>query len=501
MPFYEVIGLDEGKPYKFRVSAENEQGVSIPLETESTIVPKTPYVKSNAPANLKALSQTSDTVTLAWDPPTNNGGAKISGYNIEVQDNDTEEWLPINDMLIRANTFTVENLRPDVNYSFRVKAKNAAGWSPASKEDVSVVLKPEYTKSEAPRSLQIKKVGNSFVELEWEAPLKDGGDKVSYIIEKKEKDSDFWIRAMPLPIHDLNRRIDDLPENSEFEFRVKAVNRAGESEPCSTSGRIKITEYPDGVKPEFIRKTKDTEGHLDGEVSFKVEFEGKPEPVAKWYKNGVEIQLGKRFEIITEQSSSILTVKNLSDSDNSSVISCAIVNPLGKEHCESMIKIIAIPKIEKEPGNQSVNVGDPFKLKFPIIGKGPFDLKLFKLDENGDLVPVDNIKLSEIDGTVTISLPNAQRADSGDYVISIGNNSGAVEVPLKLKVKSPPDAPQGPLEVSNVGKNSCTLEWKQPLDDGGSRITHYIIEKRDCSKGPEAWIPYTDHCKVVFFLT
>ena len=163
MPFYEVIGLDEGKPYKFRVSAENEQGVSVPLETESTIVPKTPYVKSNAPSNVKVLSQTSETVTLAWDPPTNNGGAKISGYNVEVQDNETEEWLPINDMLVRGNTFTVENLRPDTNYSFRVKAKNAAGWSPASKDDVSVVLKPEFTKSEAPRSLQVKKVGRKRV--------------------------------------------------------------------------------------------------------------------------------------------------------------------------------------------------------------------------------------------------------------------------------------------------------------------------------------------------
>ena len=40
---YEVIGLDEGRPYKFRVSAENEQGVSIPLETETSVVPKLPY--------------------------------------------------------------------------------------------------------------------------------------------------------------------------------------------------------------------------------------------------------------------------------------------------------------------------------------------------------------------------------------------------------------------------------------------------------------------------
>ena len=64
-----------------------------------------------------------------------------------------------------------------------------------------------------------------------------------------------------------------------------------------------------------------------------------------------------------------------------------------------------------------------------------------------------------------------------------------------MKVKAPPGKPTGPLDVLNVGKSSCTLFWKPPSDDGGSRITHYMIEKRDCSKNKDAWIPYADHCK------
>lgn len=64
-----------------------------------------------------------------------------------------------------------------------------------------------------------------------------------------------------------------------------------------------------------------------------------------------------------------------------------------------------------------------------------------------------------------------------------------------LLKKAPPNAPEGPLEVSNIGKTSCTLAWHPPSDDGGSRVTHYIVEKRDTSKPVDAWVPYTDHCK------
>lgn len=92
---------------------------------------------------------------------------------------------------------------------------------------------------------ELKKVGKNYVELAWTPPTSDGGAKITgYIVEKKPVGSDQWTRALPFSVLDNSTVITDLPENGEFEFRVKAINKAGESEPSSTTGRVKITEYP-----------------------------------------------------------------------------------------------------------------------------------------------------------------------------------------------------------------------------------------------------------------
>lgn len=43
---FKVTGLQEGMEYLFRVSAENEVGISEPLERDSVVVPKSPFGRS-----------------------------------------------------------------------------------------------------------------------------------------------------------------------------------------------------------------------------------------------------------------------------------------------------------------------------------------------------------------------------------------------------------------------------------------------------------------------
>lgn len=66
---------------------------------------------------------------------------------------------------------------------------------------------------------------------------------------------------------------------------------------------------------------------------------------------------------------------------------------------------------------------------------------------------------------------------------------------LFLSFLGPPGSPTAPLKASDIDKTSATLSWNPPLDDGGSPLTGYILERRESSKtswtkldhiGPEA---------------
>lgn len=49
--------------------------------------------------------------------------------------------------------------------------------------------------------------------------------------------------------------------------------------------------------------------------------------------------------------------------------------------------------------------------------------------------------------------------------------------------KDKPLPPQGPIDVTDLTPETCLLSWKPPLDDGGSPITNYIIDKYETSTG------------------
>lgn len=72
----------------------------------------------------------------------------------------------------------------------------------------------------------------SSVTLNWKPPRNDGGCPViGYYIEKKRHDEPAFTPANKEPCKDLTFTVENLFEFHTYEFRVKAFNEMGESDP------------------------------------------------------------------------------------------------------------------------------------------------------------------------------------------------------------------------------------------------------------------------------
>ena len=52
---------------------------------------------------------------------------------------------------------------------------------------------------------------------------------------------------------------------------------------------------------------------------------------------------------------------------------------------------------------------------------------------------------------------------------------------MKTLFLDKPGPPEGPLDVTDVSPETCSLVWRPPKDDGGSPITNYVVEKQEAN--------------------
>uniref|UniRef100_H0VNK2 Myosin-binding protein C, cardiac-type n=1 Tax=Cavia porcellus TaxID=10141 RepID=H0VNK2_CAVPO len=99
-----------------------------------------------------------------------------------------------------------------------------------------------------------------------------------------------------------------------------------------------------------------------------------------------------------------------------------------------------------------------------------FDKKL--LCETEGRVRVETTKDRSV-----FTVEGAEKEDEGVYTVTVKNPVGEDQVNLTVKVIDVPDPPEAP-EISNVGEDSCTVQWAPPAFDGGQPVLGYIVERK-----------------------
>jgi hypothetical protein len=80
----------------------------------------------------------------------------------------------------------------------------------------------------------------------------------------------------------------------------------------------------------------------------------------------------------------------------------------------------------------------------------------------------------------TLKLRQPTSSHSGVYKLKLSNALGVDSCEIQIQIADVPDAPRF-LVVEAVRDESVSISWKAPLNDGGSSITNYIVERLDFS--------------------
>ena len=75
--------------------------------------------------------------------------------------------------------------------------------------------------------------------------------------------------------------------------------------------------------------------------------------------------------------------------------------------------------------------------------------------------------------------------------MTLDNSAGSKTISVNVVVLDSPAAPKD-LKAKDVTKDSVTLMWNPPENNGGNVISHYIVEKKETTK--KSWTTMTMTC-------
>ncbi|XP_029311961.1 myosin-binding protein C, fast-type-like isoform X2 [Cottoperca gobio] len=240
------------------------------------------------PENVRCTSVGEDCASIVWDPPKFDGGAPLKGYLMERKKKGSSRWTKLNFDVYEASTYEAKRMIEGVQYEMRVFAINSIGLSQPSLN--SKAFMPISATSE-PIRLNVHDVTDSTCTLKWLAPEKIGaGGLDGYVIEYCKEGDTEWVVANQELCERQGFVVRGLPVGEKINFRVVAVNIAGRSPPATLGQPVtirEIMEYPKirlprDLRTKYIRKVGE-------KINLTIPFQGKPRPVATWFKDGQPI--------------------------------------------------------------------------------------------------------------------------------------------------------------------------------------------------------------------
>uniref|UniRef100_A0A674JUC6 Titin n=1 Tax=Terrapene triunguis TaxID=2587831 RepID=A0A674JUC6_9SAUR len=328
-------------------------------------------------------------------------------------------------------------------------------------------------KPDPPRGpVKFDDISAESITVSWNPPLYTGGCQITnYIVHKRDTTTTVW-ETVSAAVARTTLKVTKLKTGSEYQFRIFAENRYGQSFALESEPVVAQYPYkepgPPGT-PFVTTVTKDSmvvqwhEPINDGGSKVLASFTNVIE--TQFTVTGLTEDQRYEFRVIAKNAAGAIS----KPSDSTGPITA-------KDEVE-------LPRISMDPKFKDtivVNAGEMFKLEADVHGKPLPTIKWFKGDK--ELEETARCEIKNTDFKALVIVKDAIRVDGGQYILQASNIAGTKSVPVNVKVLDRPGPPEGPIQVTGITSEKCSLSWNPPLHDGGSDISHYIVEKRETSR-------------------
>uniref|UniRef100_A0A669Q3P8 Titin n=1 Tax=Phasianus colchicus TaxID=9054 RepID=A0A669Q3P8_PHACC len=399
-----------------------------------------------------------------------------------MRQTDSTTWTELATTVIRT-TFKATRLNTGVEYQFRVKAQNRYGTGPAITSE-SVVANYPFKVPGPPGTPQVIAVTKETMTISWNEPVTDGGSPIlGYHIERKERNSILWQTVSKMLVSGNIFKSTGLSDGIAYEFRVIAENLAGKSRPSKPSEPVFALDPIDPPgKPVPLNITRHavtlkwTKPEYNG--GFKITgytVEKRDLPNGRWLKANFSNILETEFTVSGLTEDAAYEFRVIARNAGGAVSQPS--EPSDAITCRDDIEAPRISVDAKYKDTLVLKAGEVFRLEADVSGRPPPAMVWTKGEK--ELEDTAKLEIKTADFSTVLTNKDSSRRDGGAYTLTATNPGGFAKHIFNVKVLDRPGPPEGPLAVSEVTAEKCVLSWLPPLDDGGAKIDHYVVEKRE----------------------
>ncbi|CAM4567004.1 unnamed protein product [Lepidochelys olivacea] len=429
---------------------------------------------------VELLERTGKCIKMKWKAPRDNGGKQVTHFIIEKKMAGKKSWIKIGETDSKHTTFATDKVEEGKAYQFRIIAVNAEGLSdPLETEEIFAgePIEPPGLASQP----QVTDVTKEAVTITWNPPAQDGGSPVQgYIVERRKKGSNLWVPVTKELVQDTKFKVDGLLEDTEYEFRVTAVNRAGPGHPSVASNSV-VAKDP--IKPPGMVKGIHVVDSSNSSISLAWEqpdqgdlpsgyiLEMRAENTKEWTKCSKIPISGTSYTVggLQERQKYFFRIRAVNEA--------GVGEPAELEKGVLAMPPPACPKFDlsaKLKSHMVVRAGTALCIHAAFTGSPPPTVTWQK---DGILTKGREI-ITKGKNHSQFLIHSTKRFDSGVYRILLRNDYGEAHYDIQVHVADSPRPPKN-LQLIEEVPNTVTLKWDHTPDIMDDGHAHYVIMKRD----------------------